>query len=302
MLGREAERLLGEDMLARARGGDDLLRVHGVRRGQHHRIDRRIGQHGLEARLQGNAVLAAEFLGAARRARGAGDELDQVALALHAVHQVLAPAAHADDRGAHRGGLARMDCRSLLLVHSLLLGLPLPGAAVCPESLAFRRPVRQAQPAQIDQHRRLQQLLRRHRQRAARRHRRDRTATQCRATTAQMCSAIIIAGGRCCAGKVGDELLGRGRATRRRRGRRPRAVPGWCRAECRPRTSPSRTPARCARTQIGLAQAVEGRERIGPAVVPGARQRRLELLEAAQRDARRAVRRGRGNADTAPPG
>ena len=61
--GRQAQRLLGEDMLARARGGDDLLRMHGVRRGQHHRIDRRVGQHGLEARLHGNAMPAAEFLG-----------------------------------------------------------------------------------------------------------------------------------------------------------------------------------------------------------------------------------------------
>ena len=127
MRGGEAERLLGEHMLAGARGGDDLLRVHGVRRRQHHRIDRRIGQHGLEARLHGNAVLAAEFLGAGRRAGGAGDEPDHVALALHAVHEVLAPVAHADDRGAHRAGLARMDFRSLLFVHVAPAGRRLLG-------------------------------------------------------------------------------------------------------------------------------------------------------------------------------
>ena len=104
-------------MLARARGGDDLLRMHGVRRRQHHRIDRGVRQHGLEARLDGNAMAAAEFLGTARRAGGAGDELDQVALAVHAFDKVLAPTPHPDDGRTHGGGPARIDCRTLPLVH-----------------------------------------------------------------------------------------------------------------------------------------------------------------------------------------
>src|SRR5882672_4761621 len=37
--------------------------------------------------------------------------------------------------------------------------------------------------------------------------------------------------------------------------------------------------------EIGLAEAIEGRERIGPAIVPGARERNFELLEATQRNA-----------------
>ena len=115
--GRQSQRLLGEDMLARARGGDDLLRMHGVWRGQYHRIDRRVGQHRLEARLDGNAMAAAEFLGACRRAGGAGDEPDQVAPALHAFDEVLAPIPHPDDCRAHCGGHTGIDCRSLPLVH-----------------------------------------------------------------------------------------------------------------------------------------------------------------------------------------
>src|SRR5262245_24554931 len=117
ILERETERLLGEYMLARARGGDDLLRVHGMRRRQHDRVDRGIGQHRLVARLHRNAMLAAEFLGACRRARGAGDELDDVALTLHMVHEVLTPAARADDRGTYHAGLAGMNFRSLFCVH-----------------------------------------------------------------------------------------------------------------------------------------------------------------------------------------
>src|SRR5262249_45905311 len=61
--------------------------------------------------------------------------------------------------------------------------------------------------------------------------------------------------------------------------------------------------------QIGLADAVKGGERIGTTVVPGARQRNLELLEAAPRDvgqklvaiAEMPVRRGRAHARPTRP-
>src|SRR2546430_14624554 len=41
-----------------------------------------------------------------------------------------------------------------------------------------------------------------------------------------------------------------------------------------------------SKREIGLAQTIECRERVGPAIVPGARERSFELLEALQRNAR----------------
>ena len=60
--------------------------------------------------------------------------------------------------------------------------------------------------------------------------------------------------------------------------------------------------------EISFAETVERRHRIGTAVVPGLGERRLELLEAAQRDVRQEfvtvaeVPIGRRRADTGPTG
>ena len=53
--------------------------------------------------------------------------------------------------------------------------------------------------------------------------------------------------------------------------------------------------------EIGLADPLERRDRIRTAIIPGLRERRLELLEAALGD-RGSTRRDRENADRARPG
>ena len=104
-----------------------------------------------------------------------------------------------------------------------------------------------AQAAQIDKHGRLQQLLGRHRQRAAagiaaaeQRGDAVRQSPRCAAPSSAPAGGRLRRHG-------GDQPLGRG--AQHREG----AVAGfaqfrdWYRAECRPRTSPNSTPARCGR-------------------------------------------------------
>ena len=65
----------------------------------------------------------------------------------------------------------------------------------------------------------------------------------------QICSAIISDRRRAAAGMAAMSASVARAEHARRRGRPPAAVPGWCRAECRPRTWPSSRRARCGRTR-----------------------------------------------------
>jgi hypothetical protein len=96
---RQREGLLGEDVLAGARGGDDLLGVLRVRRGEDDRVDARIGERSRVVPDEGDAVGLRERARLRPRAHDARREADLVALALRALDEVLAPAAQPDDGG-----------------------------------------------------------------------------------------------------------------------------------------------------------------------------------------------------------
>jgi hypothetical protein len=104
--GVEPERLLAEDVLACFRSRDDLLRVHRVRRGQHHRVYLGVGQRGFVAGKHSHAAARGELTRFFRRARRRRGELQVGAVGRHAAHQVLAPGAQPDDGGADHGGTA----------------------------------------------------------------------------------------------------------------------------------------------------------------------------------------------------
>ena len=95
-----------EDMLARFCGGDDLPGVQSVRGGEHHGVDRRIGEHFFVAVMERKSVRVGEGPGFFRGARRAGGEADRIALSLHARDQVPAPSAEADDRRADHGSFS----------------------------------------------------------------------------------------------------------------------------------------------------------------------------------------------------
>ena len=96
----QRERLLAEDVLARARGGDHLLGVQGVRCRQDDGVDRRVGEQRLVAVDQVETLRLGErvrLLGAGA-GRG-GREADQAALPLDGLDQRLAPPAQPDNPG-----------------------------------------------------------------------------------------------------------------------------------------------------------------------------------------------------------
>ena len=92
---RHGQRLLAEHVLARLRGGDDLVGVLRVRRAQHHALHLRVRQHLLEARREGQLALAREGFRPAgsrpRRARRAACRCSRQ------VHDDAAPPTEADD-------------------------------------------------------------------------------------------------------------------------------------------------------------------------------------------------------------
>ncbi len=86
---RERERLLAEDVLPGLRGGERLLAMQRVRRGEHHRLDRAVAQRIVEM--------------AAFERIDRSSETDALALRGRR-HQALAPAAQADDRRLDHSG------------------------------------------------------------------------------------------------------------------------------------------------------------------------------------------------------
>ncbi|MNC84456.1 hypothetical protein D3C83_00110 [compost metagenome] len=84
-------------MLARLGGGDDLLRVTGMRRGEHHGVHFRVGEHFLVRIGERDSLFARIGFGLRGIADHARDEADLAALALRAVDEILSPAAQADD-------------------------------------------------------------------------------------------------------------------------------------------------------------------------------------------------------------
>src|SRR5262245_59071140 len=86
---------------------------------------------------------AGEFLCTGRCTGGAGDKPDRITFALHAVHEVLAPRAHADDRGPYHRELASIICGLMLLFHfalgAMTLGRIRPDAAYDPACIQSNR-------------------------------------------------------------------------------------------------------------------------------------------------------------------
>ncbi len=89
--------LLAEHVLAGLRGGDRLLAVQRVRRGEHHRLNGGVAQQIGEVRAFGWV--------------GSGREADALALARHRFHQAAAPAPQPDHRGVHHARFIPARCR-----------------------------------------------------------------------------------------------------------------------------------------------------------------------------------------------
>src|SRR3954453_2155278 len=106
----ERERLLTEHMLTYGGGGLDLLAVLRVRRRQHHRIDRSVGEHVLVRRANAEMHLVREIAHRVGLERHATGETHQLAVALR-TPQLLAPPAKPDHRGVqHRSSSSNLPC------------------------------------------------------------------------------------------------------------------------------------------------------------------------------------------------
>ena len=97
--GFQGERLLAEDLLACGGGGDHLLLVQPVRRGEDHRVDLRVGQRLLVLCEGGEAEGGGVLLGAGGYGIDSADDLDDIAV-LEALSDLLSPPAE-----AYLGGL-----------------------------------------------------------------------------------------------------------------------------------------------------------------------------------------------------
>ena len=117
----QGERLFHEDGLARRRGALDLRPVLAVRGREHHRVDRRVGQHLVETVSERDAVLGAELFGLRPGAGVPGGEADRRALALHRPDQGAPPAPQPDNRRPdHPLSLSPTQPRSRpVLLHAL---------------------------------------------------------------------------------------------------------------------------------------------------------------------------------------
>jgi hypothetical protein len=103
---RVRARGFAEHRLAGARARLDLGAVLRMRRRQHDRRDRGIGQHRVEAFGRREAMLRREPLDLVGRAVDAAHEADLCALAtLDGLAKPLAPATEADDRGVDHASL-----------------------------------------------------------------------------------------------------------------------------------------------------------------------------------------------------
>ena len=95
----ERERLLAVHVLPGRRRGDHLRGMHGMRRGQNHRIDPRVREQLIVTRREPQTLLLGERLDLrCHRASGAGHEADGVAV-LGRLNKRLAPPAKSDDAG-----------------------------------------------------------------------------------------------------------------------------------------------------------------------------------------------------------
>ena len=95
---RQCERLFAEHVLVGFRRGDHLRGVQRMRGGEHHRVDLAVGQQGVVARREPQALGLGEGLDLRRHGAGrAGDETDLVAR-FRQLHQRLAPPAEPDNR------------------------------------------------------------------------------------------------------------------------------------------------------------------------------------------------------------
>ena len=136
------------------------------------------------------------------------------------------------------------------------------------------------------------------------RHRRARTATRCRATAPRY-AAPSSAPADACGGSVAISASARRAA--RAKARSPAArVPGWRRAECRPRTWPNNRPARRGQMRDRPCRAARMRDGSGRPSSQARVERGREQLEAAQRDighqfvAVAEMPIGRGRTDAGP--
>ena len=97
----QRQRLFAEHVLACGGTGDDLGAMQRMRRGQENRIDRRIGQRGLEVVDQMQPMPSAELARALHRRFDRGRE-PQTIITGRGIDESSSPAAEADDRSANQ--------------------------------------------------------------------------------------------------------------------------------------------------------------------------------------------------------
>ena len=93
----QAERFLTVNMLAGVSRRQDLLKVHGVGRGQHHRIDIVVRQQIVKGFIQTQTGFPGVIHRPGQSPGGAGDEANHVTATRDGLDQCPPPAAHAHD-------------------------------------------------------------------------------------------------------------------------------------------------------------------------------------------------------------